>query len=342
VNTLLIRALYIVCAACLLGVGMLSVSRVAQAQFSLFNAGVGIDMTLSIIPENPTPNSTVFAQVESFSVDADRLPITWFVDGIEVLRGTGETEIEFSVGDLGETTTVQVIVRQETGQTITRTQNITPGSVDVLWESTDGYRPPFYKGKVLPVRESTLKFVAIPQVQQRGALTSPKQFEYTWEHDFSVQGSQSGFGQDSFTVINSSLSPSETVGVQATSLDGSQIAEKRITVPLTDPEIVIYTKTDEGRSRLAVIQEELVRENDISLVAEPYNFSVVDNDPRVLRYEWRSGTQVFQNPNGGDLLNELQLQNSGEEGILNLSVTAEHPLNLFQLASNVFRLSFRQ
>jgi len=39
---------------------------------------------------------------------------------------------------------------------------IEPAQLDILWESTDSYVPPFYEGKALPSIESTIKVVALP------------------------------------------------------------------------------------------------------------------------------------------------------------------------------------
>lgn len=320
--------------------GFLLFGQPVNAQFSLFDSTSVLDVTLETTPENPAPNSEVFAELESFNLDLDRMLITWFVNGIQEEKGVGEKTLIFNVGDLGSTTTVEAIVRLDTGENVSRTLIITPGSVDLLWESVDGYRPPFYKGKVLPVRESTIKITAIPQVRSEGALVSPKQFKYTWEHDFRVQGSLSGFGQDSFTVVNQTLNPRETVGVQIVNRDASQTTEKQLTVPIFEPEILIYAVEDGVRSRQAV-ERALGTGSEETFVAEPYFFSVAKNDPRVLSYEWFAGDRRLEGTSGQKIYNQIVLQNPRQAGIIPLSVRIEHPINLFQIASKLFSVEFK-
>ena len=55
------------------------------------------DIALGINPENPTPNSTVIATIESYATDLDASLITWYVNGKKVDEGKGIKKIQMII-----------------------------------------------------------------------------------------------------------------------------------------------------------------------------------------------------------------------------------------------------
>lgn len=318
------------------------VPRIALAQFSLFDSTGGIDIGIQTIPQNPKPNSTTTLRLESFNVDLDRLFITWTVDGIETAAGVGIKEIEITSGPVGSTTDVSATVLLTTGESTVKRVLISPGTVDLLWEVVDSYTPHFYKGKALPSRQSTLKVTALPQVASGEALIPPSNFKYIWEHDYSVVGSRSGFGSQSFSIVNGMSSLRETIGVQASNQDGTRTASSQISIPIREPEIVVYEKDPElGKLPVAATDISVFEGRDITLLAEPFFFSTPDKHLGNLEYEWRSPQGILRGPNNGILKTELPIENPGQTGELSLGLSIEHPDLLFQTASENITINFR-
>lgn len=320
---------------------LLMTPQKTYAQFSLFDATAGLDISLLANPENPTPFSEIRFTLESFNVDLDRLPITWLVNGQQINSGVGVTQINITVGDIGSRTDVEARVRLTSGEIVTKRFVVSPGSVDILWEAIDSYTPPFYKGKALPSRQSRIKFVALPQVRSGESLISPKQFKYTWERDFSVIDTESGFGKDAMTIQNGIVSKKETVSVKAVSQDGSNTAVSQVTVPMFEPEIVGYIKRiGLGKSKTAITSATISSGQDIVVLAEPFFFSTEENHVGNLSYTWRAQGQQLRGAEGKILKTELPLQNPGESGSVTISLDVDHVDLPFQTASTSFSLIF--
>lgn len=122
----------------------------------------------------------------------------------------------------------------------THAQSVDTGDdrVDVLWEVVDAYTPPFYKGKALPVDQSSIRAVAV------SGSFNPRTTTYTWTRNGKQLSRAGGVNKSSLVFTHDILQNTETVGVSlaagGTVADGS--ASTQIT-PAT-PFLVLYEKRD--------------------------------------------------------------------------------------------------
>ena len=155
------------------------------------------DVLISTEPRLPGPFEDVTVTLQSYVFDINTTHIAWIVDGNEFASGIGVREIDIRTKDVGEPTLIEVRVKWNQVDNLVRRVRIDPAYVDVLWESANGYAPPFYRGKVLPTSESQLRFVALPS-----GIMSNDQYVYTWKHNGLVDQKQSGYQKHSFEVYN--------------------------------------------------------------------------------------------------------------------------------------------
>ena len=123
---------------------------------------INLTSSMTLYPEYPKPYTTVTVKYESYSFDMDRALITWSIGGKEVLSGIGELVLKVPLGGEGSITRVSVVVRPNEGGTVRDQILITPAFVSLIWEASDTYVPPLYKGKALPSEGGLVRVVALP------------------------------------------------------------------------------------------------------------------------------------------------------------------------------------
>src|SRR5690606_12259445 len=139
----------------------------------------------------------------------------------QVQTGIGETTLDVAAPTLGNKHTVSASVRTVGGLTLSASIVIGSGSVDMIIES-DGHAPIFYKGKVSPVHQNTLKITAIPHLANpAGSEYDPKTLVYQWKKNDQVLLDQSGYGAQSVTIEGSLIPRPYDVTVTVSSRDGS-------------------------------------------------------------------------------------------------------------------------
>lgn len=213
---------------CLLGYALFTATVYAQTEM------LAPDVSIETIPANPAPESTVTVRIISYGLDLPSLPITWRYGGAVVASGTGKTQIAVTAPKSGESATVTASVGGDNPTAASLT--VRPGSVDILWEATDAYVPPFYKGKAPLAIGGTARFVAIP------APRAPNQLSYVWSQNGTVVSQASTTSVSSIPIKNSILNPSEAVAV---SVRGGVFAgEQRVRVTPTRPIALAYNQRD--------------------------------------------------------------------------------------------------
>jgi hypothetical protein len=315
-------------------VGVLTLSSVALAQVESFS--------FDVIPKNPEPNSVVKVSINSFSVDLDRAHIKWTINGDLVLSGVGNKKTSFKVGDLGEITLVKVEAIFAGGKKLNKTLVIQPAHLDLLWESADSYTPPFYKGKALPARESTIKITAIPEIKNYGgSYHKPKNLIYTWTKDLNTQSGASGFNKQYFSFKHSVFDAEQRVGVTVTSQDGFSSANGSTLISFVQPFVAVYEEElkkgpDFGKE---LSQNTVSSHGKTSLVAIPYFFSVKDAVAKDISYKWNINNNKITPPGQK---NKLTLQKSGEDaGSAGISVAIQSLTKIFQESSRVFNINLQ-
>jgi hypothetical protein len=304
----------------------------AQAQVDTIS---GSDINITLIPDNPAPGDTVTASVTTYVSDINAATISWSLNGKVSASGIGNKTFTFKVGAAGTVTQLGISVRTKEGATMQQSIAINPSSVDLVWES-QGYTPPFYKGKALFSYQNDVVIIAMPHIVSNGKEISPKNLIYKWSKNGTVDEDQSGYGKDTFTVKGSILSRAFNVSVEVSSSDTTAVGNA--IVGPTDPLVVFYEKSPlYGIEFQEALQGTVAMQGqEMSVTAIPYFFGSLDT--KALSYDWKI--------NGAEIDRDLSQSTrtfryaAGTKGTSNISVSIQHDSKVLQLASQSFSLNF--
>lgn len=289
------------------------------------------DFFVEISPLSPGPNEEVEIFLNSYVVDVDRAMITWFIEGEQELSGRGEKNFQVTTPGAGDSLEVVALISPVDGGTYEKRILLSPSNIDIVWEAQT-YTPPFYKGKAMPTRESTVKFVAIPDDSLGGQVV------YEWKKDFKNLPRATGFEKNTLEIKSSILDEDLAVQVTAESLITGRSVARQFTVPLGSPEVAFYVGDLGG-----VMYEEAVSgiysldaTDSVVLVAEPYGFSY-ENSVSDLVFKWTVNGEDIETPNPP---NRLTLRTDGGAGVAGISVEVNSVDYLYQEARASIQISF--
>lgn len=196
---------------------------------------IGAEMS----PKFPKPGETVKITLSAFGTDLNIANITWFVDSKIVKQGKGQKTFETIAGKLGQLNVVKVEIEPLNGNKVTKTFNINPQTVDILWEAKT-YTPPFYKGKSMYTPEESIIFVAMPNItNQSGSQIDSKTIVYKWGQGNQVLGSMSGYGQNILPYTGNILMRGVETTVEAKTESGTTAVNELALTPIF-PETNLY------------------------------------------------------------------------------------------------------
>jgi hypothetical protein len=279
-------------------------------------------------PEYPKAYDSVTVTLESYSFDPNTTLITWRQNGKTILSGVGEKSLRITLGPNGRRDTFTVNAKTPSGQEYNDAITLTPSTATLVWETLGGYVPPFYKGKILPAEGSTLRVTAFPSFSVPGGLIAPKSLTYVWSMNSEHVEAASGFGKNTFTTKLNYLENENEVKVVASTIDGSQAAEKRVTILpaeivgrfyIADP--IFGTRYESALMGSAEINKET------TFVFEPYFIGVTNLSSPSLTSDWiLNGLPV--NPNDA---NSITIRPKPEsKGIGTLEVDMEQTKKFLQ------------
>ncbi len=245
-----------------------------------------VDVSLSLIPNNPEPGSIFSVKAISYGVDLNQASIVWTYNNKVVASGTGKTSISLTAPSAGANATIGITVSGLGFDQTFSSIDIKPGSVDILWESVDGYTPAFYKGKTLLSSGGSIKVGVAP------TSTNSKYMTYSWSRNDSAMQNMSGYGKSTIVFKNNLLKTNEKIKVLVSG--GSFSGENTLSLPITDPKIISYQdkndfiKYDKGwESNIEIVGEgALIR-------FEPYFFSVPNSVPKDLSIEYSDNDNLI-------------------------------------------------
>ncbi len=284
--------------------------------FSFAQLRVG-DVVLTISPENPKEGEQITATLTSYATNLNVAYISWLTNDSLVTEGVGKKIFYFNAGDLNTDINLTARINTTEGDTILKTITISPTEIDLLWEATDSYVPPFYKGKALIAQEGTYKVVAIPNVYSLGGKINPLNLSYTWVRDGTVSQNYSGWGKNYYIFKNSYLEKENEIEVSAVDILGKVKPVGKTTLETFTPKVIFYKKNPEfGLDLSKGIQNNynLDKEGE-TLVAVPYFFSPKNLNKDELKFEWTIDEDRISTPTNK---NEISLK--GEEGNSGTSV----------------------
>ena len=294
------------------------------------------DVEIQTSPENPEPYSNVTIKLVSYATDLNKAMIEWRSGSSVVLSGYGKTIYAFKTFVPNTATVFDItITPSQSMGSISKKVIVSPSEVELLWESVDGYTPPFYKGKVLTGREGSIKVVAIPNTnvikQGKGNIA------YTWKQNDKTNQNASGFNKDSFIFKNEALNRNDEISVMASSVDGKYNAIKTITVPTFTPKILFYKKspTEGILYNYAITDDYFMAEDEMTIIAEPYFLAYKGNEYN-FDYEWKINDKKIETPKGK---RELTISPAQRGGYATIDLKMENLKTLFQEVSGSLKLS---
>lgn len=279
------------------------------------SAANALSFNIKMSPENPAPNQTVFLSVSALEFNMDLSNISWTVDGKLKDSGIGKKSISITAPANGKSAVVSVKVVPSIGGLLEQSITISPSELDIIWEASDSYVPPFYRGKALPISQSIVKVAAIPNIKSgTGALKPASAFVYSWKQDGKNVPASSGYGKSSMSFANQILDKQNKIEVSLT--DGTKTAGGSITVTPFTPEILFYEDLQlEGTSyqkALNLIEE--TNKQKITIVAEPYFLSKNFKGNNEIKTVWKLNSQEVKS----SLKNALIINTSSTTGIVNV------------------------
>jgi hypothetical protein len=314
-----------------LGLVSLSYVSFAETQIEVQDG----EISVSTSPSSPQPYQDITISINSYATDLNKAIISWQDDSGTVLYGIGKTSYSFKTGGPDITTVINISIKPSGSlNTINKKVAITPSEIEIMWESVDGYTPPFYKGKSFPVSGGLIKAVAIPNTNTIksgiGSLT------YTWKNNESVALDSSGYNKNSYIFKNNMFDGTSNITVNASSVNENYSAEKTIQIPIYKPKIVFYKKspTEGVLYNNALNKEAEVTEDEITIIAEPYFLSLKGNENN-FNYNWQINGENIQTPSKKM---ELTVRPASRGGYATISLVIENLNELFQKASNQLKL----
>lgn len=294
---------------------------------------------VSIIPENPSPGENVSITLSSYANNLDSVLISWFVDGKSVLSEIGKKSFSVNAPAAGLETTVVATVTLPDGN-IEKKIIIRPASMVLLWQANDSYVPPFYKGKALPMPDSSVKVVAMPEIKNNGNIVDPKNMTYTWKLDYTNNQDGSGYGKNYFIYNNDYLEDVNNVNVVVNTLDQKYSAEGSIDIGATNPKILFY-KNDVN---LGTVWEEALKDGhkiqgDEVIEAAPYFISPQDIRTPTLAWDWFINDYMISVPEYRKNLIPLQVQ-AGVSGTSKIKLEISNRDKIFASTSQEINVEF--
>jgi hypothetical protein len=283
-------------------------------------------------PSNPIPNQEVTIYISSYSIDLNRSTITWSSENGVVSSGIGKTSYTFNAPPANTSAVFSISITSPTGESVIKKISIRPADIDIFWESENGYTPPFYKGKSLPITNSSIKLVAIPNVN------SSRGFSFVWKKDDKVLNDKSGYDKSYYKFINSSFDLSNQITVVASAVQGDYVAQKSIDVSVYEPEIVFYKKdpafgVDYNN---AIVNNYKVQDDETTIVAEPYHFLMKENQNKFI-YDWSINNKSIETPSKK---NELSIKPTSRSGYAIIGLNIYHINNMFQDVYKSIKINF--
>ncbi|MFH0803664.1 MAG: hypothetical protein V1877_00915, partial [Candidatus Tagabacteria bacterium] len=191
-----------------------------------------------------------------------------------------------------------------------------------------------YRGKVLPVSQSLIKVVAIPQ----GIKTAASKLIYEWKRNGKNLPASSGLAKSVFTFYGRETGK-ESIEVRVSTSDESAVAINNILIKINEPKILFYEDLPfEGPQYQKELGENFtLTKNELILRAEPYFFS-----KRALQkfsYEWQINNKQVEKGQKPNLIN-LALPEGITKGVSLIRLFMSNPLNILEMAEKELQINF--
>ena len=295
---------------------------------------------LDVTPSNPGPREQVTISAESFSIDLNTATISWFINGALKQQSIGVTSFQFTTGDLGSSTKVDVAA--SINDTIPQTKQITirPTDADIVWQGNT-YVHPLYRGKRIPSVGSTINVEVIPYfVDETKKQIATDALIYLWRIDGKTLPKASGRGKN--TIIISQIKPVKSifVEVEISTPDKLLYRKERLSIPVRDSELLVY----ENNPLLGILFNKTIKnlygltEQETKLIAYPFFMSITDRNSPYINYIWKLNNKPITL---GEDRSSITVSNTNkEEGKATIKVSVQNSRDIFQRSSIDFIIEF--
>lgn len=314
-------------------VALLFIPAISFAQVTNYS------ISLKQSPTEPKPGENVVFTVSAFEFNVDLSNISWKIDGKVVSSGQGIKTFSTAAPENGKTKTVGVTVIPTGGLPINKGVTLASAEMDMLWQSLDGYTPPFYRGRTLPVSQSQVKVVAIPVVKNaNGTFAKPSDFVYSWRRDSKNAPASSGIGKNSLGFANQTLETTNRVDVSAT--NGVRVITGAVILKYLNPEIIFYKNdlaTGTQYNKALVSGYTLPKTQSLHLVAEPFFLPADFKTNGNVSMQWKLNDQSVNSSNekGHIIINSAGLDS------LAVGFTYDDSTRYFRTFDQRLNLSFK-
>jgi len=300
------------------------------------------EINIELSPETPEPGQEISLSANTHKFDIDRSMIVWKHDDVEIARGYGKKSVQVRVEH--DLTNVSAIVTKPDGTEITRSVNILPRYVAMIWEA-DTYTPPFYRGKALP---STGADMQIGTIVSGAKNDKQNNFLFYWYENITNQlVSESGYGKSAFSYSHNLLNERETFDVNIVTSSGITIGKKRLRFDISDfAQLLFFEENKNGRTlyqrELGVFPKILAGDETVSIEGHPLAMTASDkNNFDDIFLQWMtSGNEIFA-VDPETHYNKIFIVGDGSGGIAQLDVIAEGINRTFQETSASFDVYLR-
>ncbi len=299
-------------------------------------------VTTTVYPEIPRPNQDVRITAEAYGTDLNTHLIVWKVNGKEALKGIGEKVFRFTMGDSGVVTNVEMTISPKNAPDIVRNFSFTPIDVDILWEA-DTYTPPFYKGKALFSMESTVNFVALPNIIVNGSKLNNQDVVYKWKIDRKIQNGISGYGKNSMSYTGPIIYKNPLIQAEIYSANDPTIKGLNgTTINYINTKALVYE--DNPRYGIlfnkAIVGNYSMQSNEVKFSAFPYFFSTKNKNSSSAQYTWNLNSYRLNIPQ--DQNSAIFRRKDSAAGNSVIAVDVQNPNRIFQRGASGFNVSYDQ
>lgn len=273
--------------------------------------GVEDRLEITITPANIRPGDTVNIKVRNLANPISSSFVIWTKDGRTILRGVGEDEVSTVINSQGTPESVYLYIQKEDGVEIFREIVLHPTEIDLIHEPITKTHP-FYDGKPLFTHESSVKFIALPQiVGADGNILDFLSLDYEWRVNNKVI--ESGVGKNVIYYNSPFISEPIEVVVDVKTPDGSVTSNKAVYLTPGEPLVLIY----EDNPIYGIIYEKAITSEinldrkELLLKAVPFYFNNVD----VLDFNWYVNNNAIPNFNDDYIILRNEEEGEGTSNI---------------------------
>lgn len=297
-------------------------------------------LSIAATPRAPAPGEPVQVRAATPSISKDALVFSWMIDGKPRpdLSGLGADTVQLTAGALGSTLRVGVAVRQGS-KAIGSTSLVIPVSrLSIAWFA-ETYTPRWYRGKALPVEQSTVDITAIPEVIINGKTIAPENLIYHWSYD-DQDNIQEGVGKRSFRIRTRDF-PQSSHDIRLVVEDASHTLyqEGRLFILTTEPQGEIYALTPSGgiAAHMALQNFYAPTRGSYDFVFEPFFFPITTRS--ALSYQWSvNNAPLIGTPENPYFLTIDGTQQQGTQA--NISLSAKSSSAYIPSVYRSFTMSF--